>query len=297
MTTTEHNDGEKAGRGGMKNFDDLDFTDNFMFCKVLENNPELCRQLARICTGESFGEIVAINREHMIEITPDGHGVRFDVCLETDNAICDIEMQVCNKGDLPKRSRYYQGMVDINTFERRSDYQSLKKSYIIFICMENPFKGKELHKYTFSNLCHENKNLALGDEAIKIFLTPDSTASDISGELEDFMNFVIKKRGNSDFTKGLEEAVEAIKKGEGWRPEYMHIQELYDEGREAGIAEGRKTGIAEGRKTGITEGMDSTLTIISLLDSGETDYKKIAESANVSSDIVEEIVKRRKSAK
>ena len=155
--------------------------------------------------------------------------------------------------------------------------------------MENPFKGKELHKYTFSNLCHENKNLALGDEAIKIFLTPDSTASDISGELEEFMDFVIKKRGNSDFTKGLEEAVEAIKKGEGWRPEYMHIQELYDEGREVGIT--------EGRKTGIIEGMDSTLTIISLLDSGETDYKKIAESANVSSDIVEEIVKRRKSAK
>jgi len=99
------------------------------------------------------------------------------------------------------------------------------------------------------------------------------------------MDFVIKKRGNSDFTKGLEEAVEAIKKGEGWRPEYMHIQELYDEGREVGITEGR------------IEGMDSTLTIISLLDSGETDYKKIAESANVSSDIVEEIVKRRKSAK
>ena len=65
----------------------------------------------------------------------------------------------------------------------------------------------------------------------------------------------------------------------------MHIQELYDEGREVGITEGR------------IEGMDSTLTIISLLDSGETDYKKIAESANVSLDIVEEIVKRRKSAK
>ena len=31
MTTTEHNNGEKAGRSDMKNFDDLDFTDNFMF--------------------------------------------------------------------------------------------------------------------------------------------------------------------------------------------------------------------------------------------------------------------------
>ena len=288
MSTIEDYEGKVTG-GRLKSFDELDFTDNFMFCKVLENNPELCKQLAQICTGEKFGEII-IRREHMIEITPDGHGVRFDVCMEADNAICDIEMQVSNRKDLPKRSRYYQGMVDIDTFERSSDYQNLKKSYIIFICMENPFKGKKLHKYTFSNMCHENKDLELGDEAIKIFLTPDSNADDISGELEEFMNFVIKKRGNSDFTKGLEEAVEAIKKGEGWRPEYMHIQELYNDGREAGIIVGREAGRTEGRE----EGINSTLKIISMLDAGETDYKKIASYAGVSQDAVKEIEKKRK---
>ena len=238
MKTTKYGDC-RVQRGGMKSFDELEFTDNFMFCKVMENYPELCKQLAQLCTGEKFGEIL-IHKEHMIEITPDGHGVRFDVCMEGDNAICDIEMQINNRDNLPKRSRYYQGMVDIDNFERSNDYKNMKKSYIIFICMENPFEGKKLHKYTFSNMCHEDKNMELGDDAIKIFLTPDSIGNDISGEMEEFMDFVIKKRGNSDFTKGLEEAVEAIKNGEGWRPEYMHIQELYNDGREEGRAEGRE---------------------------------------------------------
>ena len=87
------------------------------------------------------------------------------------------------------------------------------------------------------------------------------------------MNFVVKKQGNSDFTKGLEEAVAAIKKGEGWRWEYMHIKELYDEARE--------------------EGIDATLLVISMLDSGETDYNIIAEKANVSQDIVKMIAEKR----
>ena len=62
----------------------------------------------------------------------------------------------------------------------------------------------DLHKYTFVNVCKEYKDLELDDDTIKIFLTPDSTADDISGELEEFMNFVVMKQGNSDFTKGLE---------------------------------------------------------------------------------------------
>ena len=149
---------------------------------------------------------------------------------------------------------YYQGMVDIDTLKQSSDYTNLKKSFIIFICKENPFKGKKLHKYTFSNMCHEKTGLELGDETVKIFLTPDSKADDISGEMERFMDFVVKKKGSSDFTKRLEDAVEAIKRDESWRPEYLHTQELYDEGWEEGRQEGREEGRQEGLNEGLLEG-------------------------------------------
>ena len=63
------------------------------------------------------------------------------------------------------------------------------------------------------------------------------------------------------------------------------IKELYDEAHESGKEDGRE----EGRE----EGIDATLMVIGMLDSGETDYKKIAEKANVSQDIIKTIEEKR----
>ena len=34
-----------------KNFDELTFSDDFMFCKVLSNNPDLCKEMVEMITG------------------------------------------------------------------------------------------------------------------------------------------------------------------------------------------------------------------------------------------------------
>ena len=76
-----------------------------------------------------------------IEITADARGIRLDVYVEDENeTVYDIEMQPTKKTNLPKRSRYYQGMIDLNLIERGADFNELKKSYVIFICLEDPFK-------------------------------------------------------------------------------------------------------------------------------------------------------------
>ena len=49
------------------------------------------------------------------------------------NAVYNVEMQTENTGELPKRSRYYQAVIDINLIKRGEDYAALKKSYVIFI--------------------------------------------------------------------------------------------------------------------------------------------------------------------
>ena len=69
-------------------------------------------------------------------MTYDGKGIRFDVYTEDEkNTVYDIEMQTTSQKDLPKRSRYYQGMVDLNLIERGAKFKQLKNSYIIFICL------------------------------------------------------------------------------------------------------------------------------------------------------------------
>ena len=183
---------------------------------------------------------------------PDGRGVRFDVCLEGEDEICDIEMQ--NNVDrkvLPRRTRYYQGAMDIDELVRSEDYTKLKKSYILFICREMPFEGKDLHKFTFRNVCVEDPELELGDGTCKIFLTPAGTADDISKEMRELMSYIADNKAESDFTVRLENAVNAIKKGEGWRREYIQLKEQMDAQYEAGKNDGIEQGIEQGKEDGI----------------------------------------------
>lgn len=160
---------------------------------------------------------------------------------DTDT-VFDCEMQATKNGNLAKRSRYYQGMIDLNLIERGADYRKLKKSYVIFICPFD-FFGEGLHKYTFENLCKERPQLGLGDEATKIFLCAGGDADDVSEEMKDFLEWLTGKEGKSILVQNLENAVKAVKNKEEWRLEYMTLlmrdQEMMQKGREEGREQGR----------------------------------------------------------
>lgn len=218
-----------------KSYEELEFTDDFMFCKVLTNNPDLCHELLELIVGKKVGKFVYMEKQKPIEITADGKGIRFDVYSEDDcSTIFDCEMQTTENKNLPKRSRYYQGMIDLNLIERGADYNDLKKSYIIFICPFDAF-GKGLHKYTFESRCLEETSLALGDEATKIFLCAGGSANDVSEEMNDFLNYITGKNGTSKLVKELENAVQEARNHEKWRSEYMTLlmrdQKMIKKGR------------------------------------------------------------------
>ena len=64
-----------------KRYEELTFADDFMFCKILQNEQDLCKKLVEIILGRKIGEIVQKEKQKCIEITSDGRGVRFDVYL------------------------------------------------------------------------------------------------------------------------------------------------------------------------------------------------------------------------
>ena len=66
----------------MKKYEELTFTDDFMFCKILTNNPELCHELLELILGRKVGAFTRLDKQKPIEITADGKGVRFDVYSE-----------------------------------------------------------------------------------------------------------------------------------------------------------------------------------------------------------------------
>ncbi len=156
-----------------KRYEELTFADDFMFCTILQNEQDLCKELVEIILDRKIGEIVKTEEQKRIEITADGHGVRFDVYMEDDkDSVYDIEMQKTGVKNLPRRTRYYQGMFDLNQMKHGIEYEKLKKSVIIFICLENPFAGYGYHKYSFHAVCREVPGLELDDGACRIFLIP-----------------------------------------------------------------------------------------------------------------------------
>lgn len=228
-------------------FEELTFTDDFMFCKVLTTNPELCRELLELIIGKKVGQLVRLDKQESIEVTPDGKGVRFDVYSEDDTGtVYDCEMQTTDSSNLPKRARYYQGMIDLNLIERGADYNELKMSYIIFICPFDVFE-KGLHKYTFENYCAELPDFKLADETSKIFLCAGGTADDVSEEIKSFLDWLSTgKRNNGRLVNRLEDAVQTVRSNEKWSVEYMtlymKLKETYNDGVKAGITEGRTEG-------------------------------------------------------
>lgn len=240
-----------------KSYNELSFIDDFMFCKILSTNPDLTKELLEIILEIKILEIRFPEPQKTIEITADGRGIRLDVYVEGDSllpesdsckTVYDIEMQTRLRNDLPKRSRYYQGMIDLNLIERNAEFAELKKSYVIFICLDDPFKAGR-HIYTFENRCVQDTNIALNDETYKVFLNPEGFLDDVSRDLGDFLRYLSSGAAESDFTKRLDTQVESAKMKEQWRLEYMTLymrdKDIFEDGKAEGLAEGIAEGKAE----------------------------------------------------
>ncbi len=110
------------------------------------------------------------------------------------------------------------------------DYDKLKPQYIIFICTFDPF-DRGLHRYTFTNQCHEVEGLSLGDETAKIFLNTRGTATDVSEEMLAFLRFLemstaeVAAESGSSFVRALSERVEEVKADEEMGGAFMTFEE------------------------------------------------------------------------
>lgn len=213
-----------------------------MFCKILYTNPDLCRQLLELILGRKVRKINYLTTQNNIDITSDGKGIRLDVYLEGDNKIYDIEMQTTGNSNLPKRTRYYQGMIDLNLIEKGADYNELKETFIIFVCLHDPFKLNEC-VYTFENRCKEIPGLSLGDESTKIFLNASGNKDKLSEQLKNFLDYLSGNEPKGNLARAIAEKVEQAVQHEEWRTEYMT---LLQRDREK-IAEGKKEGKMEER--------------------------------------------------
>ena len=228
-----------------KKWEDLTFADNFMFCMILEHNPDLCRQLIELLLHIKIDHLEAPQAEKTLLQGPDSKRVRFDVYVKDEKRIFDLEVQVTDTKNLPKRARFYQSMIDTDNLLKGENYNKLKDSYVIFLCLKDIFK-KKLPVYFFENICRDDTDIRLDDRTYKVFFNAENCDKLESAEEKDFFNFLKGNNAQSDFAKIIEEKVRRAKQNRRWRKQYMTWQQTIDEEKEISFEEGHSAGVADG---------------------------------------------------
>mgnify|MGYP004545057003 CR=1 FL=1 len=239
-----------------KTLQELNLTDDFLF-DVATEELENCKAIIELTTGLRLKSLKWKSGQKVIHNLPGKRGVRLDFIAESeDGRIFDVEMQNRNEGNIPKRTRFYQALIDapiLKSGERGFD--KMNPLYIIIICNYDPY-GKKKYCYTFDNQCKEIPRLRLGDEVTKLLLsTRGENKEEVSKELVDFLHYVTESNENGlpdecdERLKRLHESIREIKASADMEVEYMKMEEreriIRDEGKQIGIINGKIESVLE----------------------------------------------------
>ena len=221
-----------------KKYEELGITDAFMFAKVMSNK-ETCKPVLEQILNIKIRDIEYLDYEETIQIAPGSKSIRLDIYVEDDkNTVFNLEMQTTNYEELPKRSRYYQDIIDLKLIEKGQSYDILKTSYVIFICTFDFFE-KNRSIYEFENICVDDSDIKLNDGTHKIFLNTKGNRDGISKELQMLLDYFDGREPESQLAKDIDRKVFEARNNKQWRREYMSYQMELDKqfrnGREEGM--------------------------------------------------------------
>lgn len=243
-----------------KTLQELNLTDDFLF-DVTTEELENCKAIIELTTGLRLKSLKWKSGQKVIHNPLGKRGVRLDFIAESeDGRIFDVEMQNRNEGNIPKRTRFYQALIDapiLKSGERGFD--KMNPLYIIIICNYDPY-GKKKYCYTFDNQCKEVPELRLGDEVTKLLLsTKGENEEEVPKELVDFLHYVTESNENGlpdecdERLKRLHESIREIKASADMEVEYMKMEERERIIRDEGVEFGKQIGIINGKIEDILE--------------------------------------------
>lgn len=254
--------------------EELDIMDDFLFQELLSqegDGEEFCRILLSTILEKNIRKVKIIPQKNILGIDTNRHGIRMDAYIEDisdEDSLSGIETfdaQVSpdiydiepnkryEKQTLPKRMRYYHGLIDTQLLATNVTYDKLPNVVIIVILPYDPF-GKNRMIYTIQNQCVEDNSLPYDDGAKKIFLYTKGTNGNPSQKLRDMLKYIEQTIDENVTNQDIDTIHHFVKKVKCRREvgiNYMKSWELEQMYREEGRKEGHKEGREEGREEGI----------------------------------------------
>lgn len=241
-----------------RKLEDLNLIDDFLFQELIsqkEDGEEFARILLSTILGKTVRKVKVIPQKNILGIDTDRHGIRMDaytedISSESDTALVDAQIvsdiydiepnNKYEKESLPKRMRYYHGLIDTQLLASSLGYDKLQNVIIIIILPYDPF-GINHMVYTIQNQCVEATSIPYDDGAKKIFLYTKGTEGNPSQELKDMLKYIENTTQNNIANQNIESIhrmVEKLKKNKEVGISYMKSWEreqlIRNEGRDEG---------------------------------------------------------------
>lgn len=264
LTTNHKRENILLNETPKRKLEDLNMIDAFLFDKAttsVQNAITISKVIIKRATGLDVENIVVETEKQISGMDLNKRGVRLDVYLteEDMNAgkdilrLFDIEPNNYYEPDLPRRSRFYQSLIDSQLLPTDTPFRKLPDIFMIWILPYDPF-GDDRMIYTVKNMVVENDQIVYNDGSTKLFLYTKGTKGG-SKELKDLLTYLeyttVANAVDSDL-KEIQKIVDNVKADSRERERFMTLQEMiYYEKRDSREA-GYQAGLIEGIKGVIT---------------------------------------------
>ena len=151
---------------------------------------------------------------------------------------------------LEKRARYYSSIMDVDSLSIGEGYESLKTSYVIFLCLNDPFR-QGLKHYTFRNRCDGN-GMSLDDGVIKVFYNVPKCVNMDDERKEIFFRLLQGKPASGQFADKLTAMMEKVKQNIDYRRQFMTWEQTIQEAERRAARKAAE----EAHEQGLNEGIE-----------------------------------------
>lgn len=214
-------------------FENLPITNRFMFALVFSHK-HIAKPFLEALLGIKIFDLQEPEPEKSTESSPFRKGVRYDVFVKDKCPkgeifrVFDIEMQMEDTRELPKRTRYYQALCDSEALNKGESYRNLKEQYIIFICPDDIFnQGRAV--YRFKNLEIGHSEHELGDLCYKNFYIFNEYRDVAERSIKEYLEYFATNRATSQETKNIERQRQWYLSDNETRKRYMTWQQELDD--------------------------------------------------------------------
>jgi len=258
---------------------ELNLMDNFLFHEMLlqeDVQEEFCRILLKTILNKEVRHVKVTPQKTILGADTNKHGIRFDAYIEavvgSDSIDADVVPDIYDiepnrtyeRETLPKRMRYYHGMIDSQFLQAGQTYDKLPNVVIIFILPYDPF-GKDRMVYTIRNEVLEEPDIEYNDGALKMILYTKGKTKDSGKELQDMLKYMEESTADNVTNQDIESVhhlVNRVKARKEVDLNYMKSWEWDDYNKKLGIQEGIKLGRSEGIEIGRDEERTNSIRIL-----------------------------------